>query len=95
MVLLAALDFANGNGPESWVQLPRFHHQFLPDSVEYEQGALTAEELKGLAAMGHQVKEARYLYGDMQAVQWNKMTHQLTAASDRRGEGRAVVAPGL
>ncbi|MDP1665229.1 MAG: gamma-glutamyltransferase [Methylobacter sp.] len=91
MVLLAALDFAKGHEPDSWVQVPRFHHQFMPDVVEYEKGAMTANELIGLAAMGHQLKEARYSYGDMQAVQWNKTTHQLTAASDRRGEGRAVV----
>lgn len=91
MVLLAALDFAEGNGPDSWVQVPRFHHQFMPDVIEYEKGAMTADELTGLAAMGHQLKEARYNYGDMQAVQWNKTTHQLAAASDRRGEGRAVV----
>jgi gamma-glutamyltranspeptidase/glutathione hydrolase len=90
MVLLAALDFAKGHEPDSWVQVPRFHHQFMPDTVEYEKGALTANELLGLAAMGHQLKEARYSYGDMQAVQWNKSTHQLMAASDRRGEGRAV-----
>jgi len=63
----------------------------MPDTVEYEKGALTANEFLGLAAMGHQLKEARYSYGDMQAVQWNKTTRQLTAASDRRGEGRAVV----
>ncbi len=87
MVLLAALDFAKGHEPDSWVQVPRFHHQFMPDVLEYEKGALTANELTGLAAMGHQLKEARYNYGDMQAVQWNKTTHQLTAASDRRGEG--------
>lgn len=92
MVLLASLDFAKGNEPDSWVQVPRFHHQFMPDVVEYEKGAITANELTGLAAMGHQLKEARYNYGDMQAVQWNKTTHQLTAASDRRGEGRAGVA---
>jgi gamma-glutamyltranspeptidase/glutathione hydrolase len=91
MVLLAALDFAKGHEPDSWVQVPRFHHQFMPDTVEYEKGALTANELLGLAALGHQLKEARYSYGDMQAVQWNRSTHQLTAASDRRGEGRAVV----
>jgi gamma-glutamyltranspeptidase/glutathione hydrolase len=91
MVLLAALDFAKGNQPDSWVQVPRFHHQFMPDVVEYEKGALTADELTRLSAMGHQLKEARYSYGDMQAVQWNKTTHQLIAASDRRGEGRAVV----
>lgn len=91
MVLLAALDFAKGYEPDSWVQAPRFHHQFMPDVIEYEKGAIAAEELTGLAAMGHQLREARYSYGDMQAVQWDKTTHQLTAASDRRGEGRAVV----
>lgn len=93
MVLLAALDFAQGHEPDSWVQVPRFHHQFMPDVLEFEKGALTANELTRLAAMGHQLKEARYNYGDMQAVQWNKTTHRLTAASDRRGEGRAVVGP--
>ncbi len=91
MVLLAALDFAQGNGPDSWVQVPRFHHQFMPDVLEYEQGALTTNELTRLAAKGHQLKEARYHYGDMQAVQWHKTTHRLTAASDRRGEGQALV----
>jgi gamma-glutamyltranspeptidase/glutathione hydrolase len=91
MVLLAALDFAGGNGPDSWVQVPRFHHQFMPDLVEYEKGAIAPHELTHLAAMGHQLKEARYSYGDMQAVQWNRTTRQLLAASDRRGEGRAVV----
>jgi gamma-glutamyltranspeptidase/glutathione hydrolase len=91
MVLLAALDFAEGHPPNSWVQLPRFHHQFMPDVLEYEKSALTSDELTRLAAMGHQLKEARYSYGDMQAVQWNKITHELTAASDHRGEGLAVV----
>jgi gamma-glutamyltranspeptidase/glutathione hydrolase len=90
MVLLAALDFAKGNGVDSWVQVPRYHHQFMPDVIEYEKGALTAVELAGLAALGHQTKETRYRYGDMQAVFWNKAT-RLTAASDHRGEGRAVV----
>ncbi len=93
MVLLAALDFAQGHEPDSWVQVPRFHHQFMPDVLEYEKGTLTADELAGFSAMGHQLKEARYNYGDMQAVQWNKTTHRLAAASDRRGEGRAIVGP--
>ena len=91
MVLLAALDFAEGHEPDSWVQVPRFHHQFMPDVIEYEQGAITADEQASLAALGHHLKLARYSYGDMQAVQWNKSTHQLAAASDRRGEGQAAV----
>ena len=91
MVLLAALDFAKGNGPESWVQVPRFHHQFMPDVIEYEKGALSDAEIKGLAAKGHQLKVARYPYGDMQAVLLNKANKSLSAASDKRGEGRAIV----
>ena len=91
MVLLAALDFAKGNGPDSWVKLPRFHHQFMPDLIEYESGALSDNEITNLKAMGHQVKQTPYHYGDMQAVLFNKKTKALLAASDKRGEGRAIV----
>jgi gamma-glutamyltranspeptidase/glutathione hydrolase len=92
MVLLAALDFAKGNGPDSWVKLPRFHHQFMPDLIEYESGALSDYEIASLKAMGHQLKQTPYPYGDMQAVLFNKKTKTLLAASDNRGEGRAFVA---
>ncbi len=91
MVLLGALDFADGNGPDSWVRVPRFHHQFIPDMIEYEKEALTAAEISNLSARGHQLKEARYRYGNMQAVMRDKATSTLTAASDPRGEGRASV----
>ena len=91
MVLLAALDFEKGNGPESWVNVPRYHHQFMPDVIEYEEGALSEPELTSLKSMGHQSKKVRYPYGDMQAVLLNKKTKSLLAASDQRGEGRAVV----
>lgn len=91
MALLAVLDFADGNGPDSWVRVARFHHQFLPDVLEYEPGALNPGQQQKLAGLGHRLKETRYRYGDMQAAQWDKSTRALTAASDRRGEGRAVV----
>ncbi len=91
MVLLALLDVAKGNGPESWVQVPRFHHQFMPDVIEYEQSALSDAELTGLMAMGHQLKPVPLAYGDMQAVQLSKATKALAAASDKRGEGKAIV----
>jgi gamma-glutamyltranspeptidase/glutathione hydrolase len=91
MVLLALLDFAKGHGPESWVQVPRFHHQFMPDVIEYEKFALSDSELTGLIALGHQLKLVPLAYGDMQAVQLSKATKTLAAASDGRGEGRAIV----
>ena len=92
MVLLAALDFAEGKGPESWVNLPRFHHQFMPDVIEYEPAALSADEINALKKMGHQLKEVPRSYGDMQAVLLNKPAKYLSAASDKRGEGLAQVS---
>lgn len=91
MVLLAVLDFAQGNGPESWVNIPRFHHQFIPDVLEYENNALSTDEIAGLTAKGHLLKQTRYRYGDMQAVSWNKKSRLLDGASDRRGVGRTMV----
>ncbi len=91
MVLLGVLDFAKGNHPESWVSLPRFHHQYMPDVIEYEKAAFTFDEIAKLTAFGHRIKETKRQYGDMQAVQLDKISHVLSAASDPRGEGRASV----
>lgn len=91
MVLLAVLDFAEGNGPESWVWLPRFHHQYIPDLIQYEKGGMTNDEIEGLTRLGHKLREIGYRYGDMQGIQLNKNTQTLTAVSDPRGEGLALV----
>jgi len=91
MVLLAVLDFAEGRGPESWVWLPRFHHQYRPDLIQYEKGGMTNDEIEGLSRLGHKLKEVGYRYGNMQAVQLNKKTQKLTVATDPRGEGLALV----
>lgn len=91
MVLLAILDFADGNGPESWVGVPRYHHQYMPDVVQYEPEGLTQSEREDLSKLGHRLKEAAYRYGDMHAVQWHKIKRGFSAASDPRGEGAAVV----
>lgn len=92
MVLLGILDFVKGNNPDSWVKIPRFHHQYLPDIVEFESGALTVNEINQLKTMGHVLKPPRRDYGDMQAVQLNKISRQLSAASDPRGEGRPRIS---
>ncbi|MEY4768690.1 MAG: Gamma-glutamyltranspeptidase [Pseudomonadota bacterium] len=91
MILLAVLDFAEQHLPESWVKLPRFHHQYLPDQIEYEPNTFTDAEIRGLQALGHHLTQTSYTYGDMQAVYYHKKTQQLSAASDPRGEGSAVV----
>jgi len=92
MVLLSVLDFAAGNPPQSWVSLPRFHHQYLPDEVKFEQGGLTGQERAGLQNLGHRLTEENRKYGNMQAILWNKSNNLLFAASDPRGEGAAAVS---
>src|SRR5690348_17878504 len=39
MVTLALLDFIAGGSAEHMAALPRYHQQYLPDSVSYEPGA--------------------------------------------------------
>jgi gamma-glutamyltranspeptidase/glutathione hydrolase len=71
--------------------LPRFHHQYLPDAVQYEAGAFDAGMIKALTGRGHQLKLLDSTYGNMQAIYWDRKTGQVTAASDPRGAGDARV----
>lgn len=91
MVLLGALDFVQGNLPSSWVSLRRYHHQYLPDQLQFEEHGLTDYEQKALADLGHQLKEIPRRYGNMHAILWDKKENKVYAASDPRGEGRAEV----
>ena len=89
MVLLAMLDFRAGGDAASMVGLPRFHHQFLPDYIQFEKGALDRDMQLELQLLGHEVKELSRQYGNMQAVVWDQATGKVDAASDPRGLGKA------
>ena len=91
MVMLAALDFADGGLPQSWVSLRRFHHQYQPDQVQFELHGLTEFERQRLAGMGHELREISRRYGNMQAILWDKTEDRVYSASDPRGEGQAVI----
>jgi gamma-glutamyltranspeptidase / glutathione hydrolase len=93
MVLLGVLDIAAGKTPEAMVERPRFHHQFLPDVVEYEATAFSPEEIQGLQKLGHSLKPVDGTYGNMQAVFWDRQHKRVSAASDPRGGGQARVDP--
>lgn len=91
MVLLAVLDFAEGNSVDSWVSVPRYHHQYKPDLIQYEKDGLTADEIEALQKKGHRFKALHRHYGDMQAISWDKKNNKVTAASDPRREGLSLV----
>jgi gamma-glutamyltranspeptidase/glutathione hydrolase len=91
MVLLAILEMAEGKGPDAWVVQPRFHHQYLPDEIQFEAEALNDDMRRRLIDLGHTLQPATQSFGNMQALYWNKTTGELTAASDPRGTGMAEV----
>lgn len=90
MVLLATLDIAAGGDPASAVAVKRFHHQFLPDAIQYEPGALSPAVISALETQGHQLRQLGHTYGNMQLVWWDKIHHRAAAASDPRGNGLAL-----
>lgn len=93
MVLLGILELVDGDERDiqTVVDLPRYHHQYLPDEIIFEPGALDPGLEQGLKARGHAIKVRTSTYGDMHAVLKDLHSGELSAASDRRGEGRARV----
>ncbi len=91
MVLLGVLEAVEGKSPVEWVSRPRIHHQYLPDVLQHEPGALDESTRKGLAARGHALREQQP-WGNMQAVLWERADDgRVEAASDPRVEGMAAV----
>ncbi|MCX6835505.1 MAG: gamma-glutamyltransferase, partial [candidate division Zixibacteria bacterium] len=57
-----------GMTPQAAVAAPRFHHQWLPDSLYLEKKGFDAATIQKLLAYGHQVRE-RTPYGDLELIQ--------------------------
>jgi gamma-glutamyltranspeptidase/glutathione hydrolase len=91
MVLLAVLDLVEGAQPEAVLGRGRFHHQYLPDQIEAEPGALTAAQVEALHELGHRVSVLDQPYGNMQLVDWDLRSGAVRAASDPRGIGAAAL----
>jgi gamma-glutamyltranspeptidase/glutathione hydrolase len=54
-------------------------------------GGLSDEAQQDLRQRGHKLKENSRNYGNMHAILWNRVTGEVDAASDPRGEGAASV----
>jgi gamma-glutamyltranspeptidase / glutathione hydrolase len=61
-VVLGVIDF--GLDARQAVDAPRFHHQWLPDTVTFEKDAIPDSVASQLRAMGHAVKFGRGAQGD-------------------------------
>jgi gamma-glutamyltranspeptidase/glutathione hydrolase len=87
MVLLSILNWMEGMPIEDVVAYPRFHHQFLPDKVEYESGAFTDEQIQFLESLGHTLEVMPSSYGNLNALTWLFKSNNVIGAADPRGLG--------
>jgi gamma-glutamyltranspeptidase / glutathione hydrolase len=90
-VLLGTLNFLDGMNAADIVKYPRYHHQYMPDKLRYEAGALDADEIKALEKRGHKLEQAGIGWGNMQVITWDYATGNVAAASDPRGVGEGMV----
>jgi gamma-glutamyltranspeptidase/glutathione hydrolase len=90
VVLLSTLDWMDGVPPEDFIKKGRFHHQYMPDTITFEPGALTDEEKQTLQKFGHSLRESR-MPGNAQIVTWDYKSGDVKAVSDPRGVGVGVV----
>jgi gamma-glutamyltranspeptidase/glutathione hydrolase len=84
-VLEGILAFIDGKDAAGIVAQKRFHHQYMPDRVDVEQGAFDATTVDALTRMGYTLKE-RNPWGYMNVVTWDLKANKLDAASDPRRE---------
>jgi gamma-glutamyltranspeptidase/glutathione hydrolase len=65
---------------------PRFHHQWLPDSIFVEVNGFSNDVLLNLKQKGHCIKVVGVL-GDVQAIMWDRQYQEWSGWSDPRKDG--------
>lgn len=104
MVLLGILGYDDGLSAQQVAALPRYHHQWLPDEISAETGALSVDTIKQLQAMGHKIelpgdsaeggRGSSHVWGNLQTVEWDRRRNVLSGGSDPRNPvGSAAVTP--
>jgi len=76
------------------VDLPRLHHQWLPDTTSIELGGATPEVIDALRAMGHHVGMGRGLgQGDAHSIFYDAATRTAWGANDTRSPDSKASKP--
>ncbi|NUS61690.1 MAG: gamma-glutamyltransferase, partial [Lysobacter sp.] len=92
-VLIGILAYDAGLSPQQVAATPRFHHQWYPDVISAEKGALSQEVVTALQAMGHTVNAGESTWGNLQTVQWDRRRNTLEGGSDPRNPvGKAATS---
>jgi len=75
-------------GPDKLVSHPRYHHQWLPDTLYLEEKGFNINVIQDLIAKGHIVKETDP-FCELELIYFNN-AGLMTGAADPRGDGEAV-----
>jgi gamma-glutamyltranspeptidase/glutathione hydrolase len=91
-VLLGILGYDDGLSAQQVAALPRYHHQWWPDVISAETGALAPDTVAALQAMGHTVNAGEPTWGNLQTVAWDKRKGTLEGGTDPRNPvGKAAI----
>jgi gamma-glutamyltranspeptidase/glutathione hydrolase len=72
------------------IDAPRFHHQWMPDKLMYEERALSQDSIDNLRAMGYSLHERENTTGLAEGIMFDRKKGLLLGATDPRGYGEAV-----
>ena len=87
-IIVNVIDF--GMSIQAAVDAPRFHHEWLPDRIQYERGGLLRDTLSLLQARGHVLVE-RARQGSAHSIGDDRAADTLEGAADRRTTGSVAV----
>jgi len=90
--IVDVVDF--GMNAQEAIDAPRFHHQWLPDRIDFEKFGLSADTTVELERRGHTLREGGS-QGVAQVIVYNAKEDMLEGGTDRRAsDGGAVGVPG-
>jgi len=91
--IVAVVDF--GMNAQEAIDAPRFHHQWLPDRLDFEKYGLSADTVAELERRGHTLRAGTGGQGVAQVIVYNAKEDMIEGGTDRRAsDGAAVGVPG-
>lgn len=85
-ILIGVVDW--GMDIQNAVNAPRFHHQWLPDTISMERG-FSPDTIRILEQMGHKIDRRGY-WSDGECIMIDPKTGERLGASDGRNNGKAL-----
>ncbi len=85
-MILNSTDFKMGIAEAT--AMPRIHHQWLPDSIYYENG-ISPDTLQKLKSLGHQMSSQSRVLGSTQSI--FRKAHSLEGSADPRRQGASAI----